>query len=356
MTDLAAHYTRFRVTERVLLTGHSHQAWPDVAFEGVAEAFADAADAVDQKWARAEAKADEVRAGFRRLIGDSHADVALAPNTHELVVRMLSALPWRERSRLVTTSGEFHSARRQLARLAEEGIDVVVVDAEPVATLAARVADAVDDQTVAVLVSSVLFESARIVPDLPSLAAVCADHGAELLLDLYHHLGAVPFDPTGLERAWLVGGGYKYLQLGEGNCFLRVPEHAQHMRPVFTGWFAESGGHPWAGATYDPTSHYRAARVFRFFDDQALTPEVLRADSLRKTTYLAQRLGVDGDRRDFGGFVAITSPRARTMSDALLAQGIHTDVRGDVLRLGPAPYVSDAQLERAADAVEVMMR
>ena len=42
----------------------------------------------------------------------------------------------------------------------------------------------------------------------------------------------------GLERAWIVGGGYKYLQLGEGNCFLRVPPGTR-MRPVLTGWFAE---------------------------------------------------------------------------------------------------------------------
>src|SRR5216684_8708458 len=30
---LARHYTRFRVYERLLLTGHSHQAWPDCGFE-----------------------------------------------------------------------------------------------------------------------------------------------------------------------------------------------------------------------------------------------------------------------------------------------------------------------------------
>src|SRR5207253_9462748 len=31
---IARHYSRFRVAERMLLTGHSHQAWPDVGFEG----------------------------------------------------------------------------------------------------------------------------------------------------------------------------------------------------------------------------------------------------------------------------------------------------------------------------------
>src|SRR5207245_8707834 len=51
--------------------------------------------------------------------------------THELVVRWLSALPLGRRPRLVTTTGEFHTIRRQLQRLGEEGIAVVTVPALP---------------------------------------------------------------------------------------------------------------------------------------------------------------------------------------------------------------------------------
>ena len=60
------HYARFRVGERLLLTGHSHQAWPDVALEGVVEAFDDAARRVDEKWERAFAKADARARRLRR--------------------------------------------------------------------------------------------------------------------------------------------------------------------------------------------------------------------------------------------------------------------------------------------------
>ena len=42
---------------------------------------------------------------------------------------------------------------------------------------------------------------------------------------------------SGLDDVFVTGGGYKYCQLGEGNCFLRVPPHTG-MRPVLTGWFA----------------------------------------------------------------------------------------------------------------------
>src|SRR5919199_74428 len=108
----------------------------------------------------------------------------------------------------------------------------------------------------------------------------CAASRAELLVDVYHLVGprTVALSALGLESAWVVGGGYKYLQLGEGNWFLRLPPQAAGMRPAITGWFAEfdalaaapdpsghvaygAGASRFAGATYDPTSHYRAARV-----------------------------------------------------------------------------------------------
>jgi kynureninase len=375
----------FRVAERLLLTGHLHQAWPDVARDGQLEAFEDASLHIDEKWEHAFGKAERVRDRFRRLLEDD-APIALAQNTHELVTRFLSALDLRARPRLVTSAGEFHTLRRQLARLHEEGLEVARLEVEPVETLAERMAGAIDERTSAVLVSAVLFETARIVPQLEDLGRACAATGAELLVDVYHALGAVPFTAAehGLETAWIIGGGYKYLQLGEGNCFLRLPPQAETMRPVFTGWFAEfdelvaergeagvsygDGAARFAGATYDPTSHYRAARVFDFFAERGLTPKILRMVSQHQTgllTRLVDELGVpealltrdrDTPRERFGGFLALESPRAEELARELTREGVLVDARGRYLRLGPAPYLSDAQLEesiaRLADVVE----
>jgi len=377
VNPLAEHYARFRVAERLLLTGHSHQAWPDVALEGLVEALEDAARHVDDKWGRAFAKAEEVRAGYRALLGDPGAEIALGVNTHELVLRFLSALDLRARPRLVSTDGEFHTLRRQLGRLDEAGLEVVRLPADPADTLAERLADAVDQRTAAVLVSAVLFETARIVPGLDGLARACEAAGAELLVDAYHALGALPFDVRagGLGAAWVVGGGYKYLQLGEGNCFLRVPAHAGELRPVITGWYAEfgaladehdparvaygRGAERFAGSTYDPTSHYRAARVFAFFVEHGLTPERLRTSYRSQVELLAagvDALGADDalitrDRETpldrYGAFLALRTPHAGELQRALAERGVLTDSRGSWLRLGPAPYLSDAQLEAA---------
>jgi kynureninase len=377
-SPLAGDYTRFRVGERLLLSGHSHQAWPDVALDGQLEAFEDAALEVDDKWGRAFAKADAVRTAIRALLGDPAADVALGQNTHELVVRFLSALDLRARPRLVTTDGEFYTLRRQLARLGEAGLDVVRVPAAPADTLAERLAAAVDERTAAVLVSAVLYETARIVPGLDALALACTARGAELLVDAYHALGPrrLSLPELGLESAWVTGGGYKYLQLGEGNCYLRLPPQASEMRPVLTGWYAEfdalaadpdddgrvaygAGASRFAGATYDPTSHYRAARVMRFFAERGLTPALLEASYRHQVKLLANEvdaldLPADVLTRDrtasldaFAGFLAVESPHAGALQQALAEHGVATDSRGRWLRLGPAPYLSDDQLRAA---------
>src|SRR5439155_22239453 len=142
-SSLAPHYARFRVAERLLLTGHSHQAWPDAGFEGQVEAWNDAAEHLDEKWERAAERADRVRRGFARLLDDRDGVIALGHNTHELLLRFLSALPLTRRRRLVTTDGEFHTIRRQLDRLAESGLfDVVRVPASPASGLAERLAAA----------------------------------------------------------------------------------------------------------------------------------------------------------------------------------------------------------------------
>lgn len=373
---LAKHYRRFRVDERLLLTGHSHQAWPDRAYEGQKQAWIDAAEHADRKWDLAFERAERLRAGYRGLLDDSNGHYTLAGNTHELLVSFLSALPLADRPKLVTTDGEFHSLRRQAARLEEAGLEVERVASMPANNVGERLAEATCDRTAAVLASTVFFQNAHIGGAFEVAAEACRRHGALLYLDTYHQLDAVPFSlqERGLEDAFVVGGGYKYCQLGEGNCFLRFPEDCE-LRPVITGWFAEfgdltdrAGGERiaydrgdgrFAGATYDPTSHYRASEVLDFFVEQGLHPELLREVSQHQVGRLIRRFeALDLDPsvirlddsvhlEEIGGFLALHSPRAGTLHGRLLEAGVLTDFRGELLRFGPAPYLSDRQLDEA---------
>ena len=368
---LRAHYSAFLRSPRVLMTGHSHQAWPDAARDGLIRAFDDAAEHVDDKWERAFEAAEAVRNAVAERISAKAEDIALGASCHELVSRFLSALDWTKRRHVVTTTGEFHSLRRQLERLREAGVEVTFVNAEPVATLAARIADAIRTDTAAALVSTVLFETSAIVPDLREIADASHRQGAHVLFDAYHAFNVVPFRVAelGPDPVFVTAGGYKYAQWGEGCCFLRVPPDCD-LRPVYTGWFADFahldsppaagsvaygdvGAERFAGSTYDPASHYRARSVIEFFKEHGLGVDVLRALSLRQTSRLLAALAafeIRTPREDHarGGFVALRIAHASDIVKRLRAENIFVDARGDTLRLGPAPYTTDDEIDRAA--------
>ena len=99
--------------------------------------------------------------------------------------------------------------------------------------------------------------------------------------------------------------------------------------------------------------------MFDFFAERKLAPVLLREVSQHQLGLLIRELealdlplellsldhSVPLERR--GGFLALRSPEAARISAGLHARGVLTDARGDVLRLGPAPYLSDAQLHEA---------
>jgi kynureninase len=252
------------------------------------------------------------------------------------------------------------------------------VAAHPAASVGERLANEVDDRTAAVLASTVFFSSAHIAGSLELAARAARRYGALLVLDTYHQLNVVPFSlrDRDLEDAYVVSAGYKYCQLGEGNAILRFPANSS-LRPIATGWFAEfgklaadhsgsevrypTGDDRFAGATYDPTSHYRASAVFAFHAAHELTPTLLRAVSQHQIGLLIRRFEeldldpnvIDHDRSvaidQLGGFLALRSSRAGELQKRLKARGVATDSRNEILRLGPAPYLSDHQLETAMD-------
>jgi selenocysteine lyase/cysteine desulfurase len=373
---LREHYADFLdprgAQRRILLTGHSHQAWPSVAKQGLIEAYEVAASKVDEKWDAVFAVQDELRAHLVRRLGGEPNDYAFAQNTHELVTRWLSALPWSERKKIVTTDGEFHSAFRQLRRLAElREVTVVFVASEPAQTLSERLCEAIDEDTAGVLFSCVLFANASIVAHVDAVIARAKEKGASVLVDGYHAFDVL--DVRAPEGAFFVAGGYKYAQWGEGACFMRVPSGCE-LRPVLTGWFAgfaaladrqtegpvayeREGAWRFAGSTFDPASFFRARAVARFFDEHGLSVERLRAHSLAQTALIIERvsrlkgvsLATPRDRSLRAGFVSLQTPRAAELVKALRQAGVFTDSRGDMLRLGPAPYITDDEIETAIE-------
>ena len=374
---LAPHYSKFDVSNRLLFTGHSHQAWPDVAAEGVQQGFEAAARHVDDKWGVAFEQAEHLRGYLRKWYDDPDGRYCLAENTHLLLVSWLSSLDLKNKPKIISTTGEFHSMYRQLHRLEEEGVEVVWLDPEPSDTFMDRLASHADDQTAAIMLSRIFFETALINQNLTEVAQYAREREIPVLIDDYHGTNVAPLSikEADLEDCYLLIGGYKYLQWGEGNCFMRFPRDCQ-LRPVITGWFAsfatmensrnddlthyDDSDQRFATGTYDPISQFRAARVVDFFVEQGLTPSVLRQQYVTQLQLLLSlfkaedldpkiiKLMHNKSLEYNGGFLAFRSPVAGQLQSMLKSKGMFTDYRGEIIRLGVAPYITSDQIKQAS--------
>lgn len=385
LSAFRAAYSAFLRPGRILLTGHSHQAWPDAAAAAQARVFADAAEHVDDKWGVIAGIEARVARGVAERLGfTAPQDIAFGRSTHELVFRLLSCFPFDRSTRIVSTTSEFHSLDRQLRRLAEEDVRVDLVDARDRASLPERLALAIEPGTSLVAVSAVLFEDAHVMPHLAEIAARAHEVGAALLVDAYHAFNVVPLPLADLPgEVYVAAGGYKYAQFGDGCCFLRLPVGCAR-RPLYTGWFADfehlgevrgegprpvrygAGAARFAGATFDASALYRAAAVLDHFEAFRLGVAELRAISVRQTAHILATISeaglpelVDLSPRDAerrGGFVAARCPFAAELVRELRRERVYADSRGTTLRLGPAPYLEDAEIDEGLARVIAAVR
>jgi selenocysteine lyase/cysteine desulfurase len=229
--------------DRLHMAAHSHHLWPDASFAGQVECWEDAARLADRKWERVMGELwPDAQREVARELGTGRADaIVFAGNTHDLLVRLWAAAPRRAGGalRVLTTDGEFHSARRQFARWAETGdIRLEVLTTDPVDSLAARLA-ARAGETDLILVSQILFGSGRLVTGLEQLATHASPGGPWVVVDGYHSFMAVPQPLASLgEHCFFLGGAYKYAMSGEGLGFMHCPP-GFGPRPPITGWYAE---------------------------------------------------------------------------------------------------------------------
>ena len=361
--------------ERLHFAAHSHHLWPDASFEGHVQAWNDAARLADRKWDKV---MDEVwpaaQAEVAAELGTGRADaVVFAPNTHELLVRLMAAVSEIWPIRVLTSDGEFHSARRQFARWEESGAALFErIPAEPFETFSDRfLAAANTGAHDLIFVSQVLFGSGRIFDRVDELAALGKPQGPWVVIDGYHAFMAIDrrFGETAAETAFYVGGGYKYAMAGEGCAFMHAPPGFGE-RPRITGWFAEfedltlppgSVGYArdasrFLGATFDPSALYRFTAVRRMLAENGLTTARISshceglqqrlldavADVPLSEAELLNPLVGKGHAR----FLAFRSPNAQRWYSALKSRNCITDVRGDVLRIGFGIYQDEADVDR----------
>ncbi len=376
---LADRFQHFfaHIGERLHVTAHSHHPWPDVSRAAQMQAWEDAATLTDRKWKKIFSQVmPEAQAGLARWLNwPVPGQIAFAPNTHEFVVRLYSCLDWSRPVRVVTSDHEFHSFNRQTRRLEESGrLTVVRIPAEPYASFAARFcAELKRAPCEMVWLSQVFYDSGFVAaPDLAAIAAA-APQEALVVFDGYHAVGALPVDTAAIaDRAFYLGGGYKYLMSGEGACYLAVPRGCR-LRPADTGWFAEfdelaatrggttgyaPDGVRFFGATFDPSGLYRLNAVLRMLDDagadaaaihaHALSLQAQFADALRRAPLadlpLSALVPPEGVAR--GNFLTFDLAGAAAVEQKLAAANIGIDRRGQRLRFGFGVYHDAAFVAR----------
>lgn len=378
MESLSGHFTKSvgLPGARLHFAAHSHHPWPDGTQAAQAQCWDDAARLLDAKWGHVFSSvlpAAQTHVAKRLNLSDPNT-VVFAPNTHEFVRRLISALPAGRASRILTTDSEFHSFARQVARLEEDGlVEVTRVPAEPFATFAQRfIAELREDHFDLVFLSQVFFNSGWIVTEIADIVAAVRHDDTLIAIDGYHSFMAVPVDWSALQsRAFFISGGYKYAMAGEGCCFMHCPP-GFGPRPRDTGWYAEFGAlaaarpgetaygadaSRFAGSTFDPSGLYRFNAAQDWFGttggDVAAHHAYALALQARFLAKLPEALTgalmiADATRR--GRFLTFRTPHAEAIEAHLTARGVTLDRRGDRLRLGFGVYQTEEGVDRLIDA------
>ncbi len=364
--------------ERLHVAAHSHHPWPDVTHAAQLDAWRDATRLADRKWAHIFDAVLPATQGWiaQRLGLPDPTSIAVAPNTHELVTRIMSCLD--PPVRILTTAGEFTSFERQVRRLAEDGLVTVRrVPVHPADSLTARLtAEAATGGYDLLFVSHVLFGTGLVV-DVAAIIAAVPDHRPYVVVDGYHGFMAVPTDFGAVaDRAFYVAGGYKYAMAGEGVCFAHCPP-GYGPRPRDTGWFADfssladaatrvsygPAGQRFMGATFDATPLYRFNAVQAWLDDagvaiddihahvRGLQRRFLVALAERRPTLLGTRTPVVGPSTAgrHGHLLAFEVPQAADVTAALARRSVVVDHRGSLVRFGFGVYHDPDDVDRLID-------
>jgi kynureninase len=266
------------------------------------------------------------------------------------------------RNRIVYERGNFPSVRYLYQ--AHPDLEVVVCEDD------AAIVDAIDERTLLVPISHVLFKTGEI-QDVEPIVRRAHEVGAHVILDGYQSAGIVPLDVTALGVDFAVGGSVKWLCGGPGNGWLYVrPDLAERLEPTFTGWQAHeapfgfeeemryaAGAARFLTGTPNVPAHFAATAGYDLIEEVGV--DRIRANSLHQTQLLIDFADAAGfevrsprapERR--GGTVTIHVPDFPAVHRELTDREILCDFRPDAgIRLGPHFFTSDDELRFVVEQI-----
>ena len=311
------------------------------------------------------------------LVGAPPGTTVLRQNVADLLGDLVVSLDWSgRRNRVVTSALEWPGSLHTWSQIGRLGGEAVVVPAEPdgLGFDVQRMVDAVDERTLLVECSHVLFRTSTVV-DLGPVVEKAHAVGALVVVDGYQAAGTLPVDVVGLGADVYLGGSVKYLSGGPGNGWMHVsPSLVDRLEPVTTGWFGQAqpfafdpeiayapGIRRFAGGTPGVPAAYAAAPAYQALADIGLDRIRQRSQSMTQPLVEAAlergftvRSPLDPASR--GGHVTIDPGDAARVTEGLIARGTVVDHRPGVgIRVSPHFYNTPDEALGVLDAMSEVL-
>lgn len=313
------------------------------------------------------------------ILGAPHGTISMHQNVAIAEAILLSCFDFAgKRNKIVYTDMNFPSVMYVMEEQKRRGARVVTVPSneDGVTVDQDRLIEAIDEETLLVPVSHVLFRSSY-VQDAERIIARAHEVGALVILDTYQSAGILPVDLKALNVDFAVGGSVKWLMGGPGAGYLYVrPDHAERLQPMSTGWQAHARPFEFEAGAID-----WGAPAWRFLNGTPHVPalyatktgyEIIREIGVGKIRERSQhltgiildeaaRLGIPTTcprkREDRGGTVALNVPDGRAVCDALLAREIICDYRPKAgIRFGPHFFVTEDECRAVVQATHEILK
>jgi kynureninase len=276
------------------------------------------------------------------------------------------------RRKIVMTDLEFPSNMYLFEGFRRYGAEIVYVRSDDaMRTNLDRLLDAIDERTVLVPLSYVLFKSAYI-QKVGAVIEKAHRVGARVILDVYQAAGTVPLNIAASGADFAAGGSVKWLCGGPGAGYLYVrPDLANEVEPGFVGWAAHAqpfrfaaGAIEYADAperfqsgTPNVPSLYSARAGYEIVAEIGV--EAIRAKSLRLTRRLMDlareagwRVNTPDADEERGGAVIVDVPDAEAASAELIRREVIVDYRpGAGIRMAPHFYNTAQEIDHAMAAL-----
>jgi kynureninase len=312
------------------------------------------------------------------LIGAGAGEISLHQNVTLTQAVISSCFDFRgPRNKVVLVELEFPSIQYFYHEQRRLGACVEVIPArDRIQIDLDKLLAAIDETTLLVPISQVLFRSSSIV-DARAIVERAHRVGAHVILDLFQAAGTIPLDVRGLGVDFAVGGVLKWLCGGPGVAYLYVREDLRSkLRPALTGWSAHRRPFAFETGAIDPRED-----SFRYLNGTPHIPALyacqpgleilnkvgiaaIREKSMAMTARLIEgarsrgwRVNTPEDARERAGTVSIECPHAKEVCSELLARDILVDYRPQAgVRLSPHFYNQDEESDFTLAQMEEILK